>query len=89
MPPTVYTLSSSQYAKSGMVVNYVDQTGTASTQNISFANKTLSVDSGLRVRKAIWVLKDTRAIWVLKDTKVLKDTRVTWDLKDTRVLKAT
>ena len=36
-------------SKAGIVVAYTDNSGSAVAQNISFANKTLSVDSGFNV----------------------------------------
>ena len=45
----VYTNTGAQFNKAGIVVSYTDDTGAVSTQNVTFANKTFSVDSGLNV----------------------------------------
>ena len=44
-----YVNTGAQFSKAGIVVSYTDDTGAAATQNVTFANKTLSMDSGLNV----------------------------------------
>jgi acyl-[acyl carrier protein]--UDP-N-acetylglucosamine O-acyltransferase len=46
---TIYTTTGTQFSKAGIVVSYTDDTGAAATQNITFANKVFSLDSGLNV----------------------------------------
>ena len=46
---TIYTTTGTQFSKAGITVSYTDASGAASTQNIAFANKQFSMDSGLNV----------------------------------------
>jgi cytoskeletal protein CcmA (bactofilin family) len=46
---TIYTTTGTQFSKAGITVSYTDASGAASTQNITFANKQFSMDSGLNV----------------------------------------
>lgn len=45
----VYTTTSVKVAKSGIQIGYADANGALSTQNMSFENKTLTLDSGLAI----------------------------------------
>lgn len=44
-----YTTQTVKVAKAGIQIGYTDSTGAASTQNLSFENKTFTLDSGLAV----------------------------------------
>ena len=46
---TIYTTTGTQFSKAGITVSYTDASGAASTQNVTFANKQFSIDSGLNV----------------------------------------
>jgi len=46
---TIYTTTGTQFSKAGITVSYTDASGAAATQNVTFANKTFSIDSGLNV----------------------------------------
>jgi hypothetical protein len=47
--PKRYTTTDVTVSKTGIVVDYIDNTGSAATQTLSVANKTLSIDNGLNV----------------------------------------
>ena len=46
---TIYTTTGTQFSKAGIAVTYTDETGATATQNVTFANKVMSLDSGLNV----------------------------------------
>ena len=46
---TIYTTTGTQFSKAGITVSYTDETGATATQNVTFANKVMSLDSGLNV----------------------------------------
>ena len=46
---TIYTTTGTQFSKAGIPVSYTDASGASSTQNVTFANKQFSIDSGLNV----------------------------------------
>ena len=47
--PKIYTTKDVTITKTGIVVDYIDNTGSAATQTMSFANKTLSINNGLNI----------------------------------------
>lgn len=50
------------FSKGGITVAYTDNSGAAVTQNLSFANKTLSLDSGLNVTAGDTALSGALAV---------------------------
>jgi hypothetical protein len=49
VPAMNYVNTGAQFSKAGIVVSYTDDNGAVATQNVTFANKTLTMDSGLNV----------------------------------------
>ena len=47
--PKRYTTTDVTVSRTGIVVDYIDNTGSTATQTLSVANKTLSIDNGLNV----------------------------------------